>query len=343
MKRSNTEMGGGEDAGGGGNNRINKSSSSSSSTSISTILLRPLLVGCLTYLDSESIRQVCLLSKEFLDIVQHDPGMENNRVVPLLFVSSSKEQDAGRIERLLNKLVDQNQNRVHHIRAVKVINREKFLHDGDRTELGNTLTITLRQRFAGVVALDLSSPTKTNFSNYGFLMTLRKMLPNLRELDLSNTNIQAHQLGAFAKECSQLEKITYNNNLCRLSIMPLRGEVLSPAKNLLEIHMDCSTFPYQHAFFFKRLSDLTNVDYSNFYLFQKCNKRLERVSFKSAKYQNTFEWMTFDAIPQNVLIKFVRNTPTLKWFCSDLTHENIAMLRSERHQQEGFSEIKFVQ
>ena len=112
MKRSNTEMGGGdEDEGeGGGNNRINKKSSSS--TSNRSILVRPLFVECLTYLDPESIRQVCLLSTEFLDIVQNDPGMDNNRVIPLLQISSS------------------NQNRVQHSRAVKVINVYKIRFGG---------------------------------------------------------------------------------------------------------------------------------------------------------------------------------------------------------------------
>ena len=38
------------------------------------------------------------------------------------------------------------------------------------------------------------------------------MLPNLREINLSNTDIQSYQLEAFAKECSRLEKITYNHS-----------------------------------------------------------------------------------------------------------------------------------
>ena len=36
-------------------------------------------------------------------------------------------------------------------------------------------------------------------------------------------------------------------------------------------------------------------------------------------------------IPQNALIKFVRNAPSsLRWFRSDLSQENIAMLKKER-------------
>jgi hypothetical protein len=35
-------------------------------------------------------------------------------------------------------------------------------------------------------------------------------------------------------------------------------------------------------------------------------------------------------MPQRALIKFARRTPTLKWFKSDLTPENVALLRAER-------------
>jgi hypothetical protein len=31
-----------------------------------------------------------------------------------------------------------------------------------------------------------------------------------------------------------------------------------------------------------------------------------------------------------VLIRFVRNAPNLRWFRSDLTPENVAMLKAER-------------
>ena len=70
---------------------------------------------------------------------------------------------------------------------------------------------------------------------------------------------------------------------------------------------------------------------------------LERVSLRSSKFLvmtlNGSEWMvkTIVAIPQNALIKYIRNAPTtLRWFRSDLTTENIQMLHHER------PEIEFV-
>ena len=43
-----------------------------------------------------------------------------------------------------------------------------------------------------------------------------------------------------------------------------------------------------------------------------------------------------ERIPQDILIKFVRNSPSLQWLRSNLTQENMTMLRTER------PEIEFV-
>lgn len=58
------------------------------------------------------------------------------------------------------------------------------------------------------------------------------------------------------------------------------------------------------------------------------NPGLERVSVVGVTTHNGEN----DSRPlkQSTLIKFVRNTPTLTWLRSDLTDENIAMLRKER-------------
>jgi hypothetical protein len=60
---------------------------------------------------------------------------------------------------------------------------------------------------------------------------------------------------------------------------------------------------------------------------------LERVTLKHAKYleyngHNSDDF--WKALPQEALIKFVRQTPKLCCFCSDLIHENIAILKEER-------------
>jgi hypothetical protein len=55
---------------------------------------------------------------------------------------------------------------------------------------------------------------------------------------------------------------------------------------------------------------------------------LERVTLKHAVYRSrTINWTE---LPQEALMKFVRHTPKLRWFCSDLTQDNIAILKEER-------------
>ena len=81
--------------------------------------------------------------------------------------------------------VDTTSNRAHHIRVVKVINVHKFgvfsNHYGDRNA-STRLTERLRQRFTGVVALDLSSPTKMKSTDYTLSMTLKKCYRNYGKL-----------------------------------------------------------------------------------------------------------------------------------------------------------------
>ena len=312
-----------------------------------------ILIHIMSYADPETIRMLCCVSQQFYDLITHNPGMEQNRVIPLLQISPSEEKgDAGRLERLLKQLV-QNQNRVHHIREVKVMgDGYNFLYKNEIDSDRDRLIETLRQRFTGVVALDLSSPTITSFpyANDYFLWVLKKMLPNLQEINLSNLDLQSYQLENVFKTCSRLEKITCNHNSDQLVCHPqtyMDGKDMSPAKNLTELYMDGSQF-FAWGALLKKLSDLENDKYSDIFLFHKCGKGLERVSIKNAKYKIAVRCRTtsrlvweIENFPQNVLIKFVRNTPTLKWLRSDLTQDNIEMLRSEQEQR--FSKIKFVQ
>lgn len=61
---------------------------------------------------------------------------------------------------------------------------------------------------------------------------------------------------------------------------------------------------------------------------------LERVTLGRAqyldRYDREFVYDHYEPLPQEALIKFVRYTPSLRWLCSDLTAENIAMLKKER-------------
>ena len=104
--------------------------------------------------------------------------------------------------------------------------------------------------------------------------------------------------------------------------------------NLNEIYMDDSVLMMDAADQRHEYSDLENDKHSNIFLFYQCSTKLERVSIRNAKwYVYNDDGFRGDptVIPQNALIKFVRNAPTsLRWFRSDLTEANMTILRSER-------------
>ena len=124
---------------------------------------RPCLVDCLSYLDSESIRQFCLLSKECRSVIHDDPGMAKTsrlmtqprpclvrclsyldpdsirqthkalgmatRWTKLLEIRPSSKDDntndVGRLDRLVNQLYHQ-RNELQLIQEIQIIDPHKF-------------------------------------------------------------------------------------------------------------------------------------------------------------------------------------------------------------------------
>ena len=94
------------------------------------------------------------------------------------------------------------------------------------------------------------------------------------------------------------------------------------ATNLREIMMDGAVFT-------GIILDLEN--HPSIYLFCRWKSQVvERISIRHAKY--TFGLRTIHRIfPQHALIEYIRNAPpSLRWFRSDLSNDNIEMLRLER-------------
>jgi hypothetical protein len=85
------------------------------------------------------------------------------------------------------------------------------------------------------------------------------------------------------------------------------------------------------------ITDLFNDDdevlrgESSSYIFHRYVDELERVSLRNAKYYVYGDRVAnAKDIPQRGLIKFVRRATHLRWFRSDLSPENVAMLQRER-------------
>ena len=123
-------------------------------------------------------------------------------------------------------------------------------------------------------------------------------------------------------------------------------------EHIKEIYMDDSNFYSLNSAYYYYYSDLlleqqqgrssssssnnnnNPTSSKNYFLFQWC-KSLERVSIRNAKAD-------YRVVPQNALIKFVRNAPpSMRWFRSDLTEENMAMLRLDWNDRKLSYRIDF--
>ena len=271
-----------------------------------------ILLNILSYADPETLRLVCLVSKQFLDIVRNAPGMEN-KWIPLLQISpSANKEDAGRTERSLHQLY-KHREKLQHYHAVRIIDVHKFTARTWWNFIYNSKIFQLN----GVVSLDMSLPTMVRYSDHSLPYPLALILPNLRELNVSSTRIYSSDLHKFTRQCSQLETITCNN-ITGSSLISLTGFSMRPAQNLKKIIMDDGVFYVTGADQFDALSDMEDDVHSKTFIFHKCDSNvLERVSIRNARYQwyDNGSWTETIIIPQNALVKFVRNAPqSLRWF-----------------------------
>jgi hypothetical protein len=174
-----------------------------------------------------------------------------------------------------------------------------------------------------ILSLDLysSSPPSHVVNNY-LPFFLSKILPNLSEIDLSSISLYMSVLRKFFQTI--LGKVTWNNINTNYSVVELDGCDMVFSNNLKEIHMDDSIF---YSIYSKEMSNLANSAFNNHFIFHRCCKTLERVSIRNARRHTSAEPTI---ISQNALFKFFRNAPSLRWFRSDLSQENMNMLRLER-------------
>ena len=91
------------------------------------------------------------------------------------------------------------------------------------------------------------------------------------------------------------------------------------------LFVDDSVFCYYNN---EKLLDLNN--HQDTFLFHKCCKVLEQLSIHKPKNKNIYK-SNINIVTQDAFIKFVLNaTTTLKWFQSDLTKENMDILKLEQ-------------
>jgi hypothetical protein len=150
-------------------------------------------------------------------------------------------------------------------------------------------------------------------------------MPFLSEIDLSNASVTESALRRVAHACPVLQTLTWNNSRTSTHIS---GECLSKCSRLKGLYMDNSIFYCNFVEFTVMQIEELGVDYCILY---DCKRELQRVSLKNARYRCSFFQSVVppQALPQMALVKFVLQTPSLRWFRSDLSPENVAVLQAE--------------
>ena len=170
-------------------------------------------------------------------------------------------------------------------------------------------------------------PSRNNVMAFSF------MLPNLEEIDLSYARVPGNILLRACRHCSKLRRIEWNGSRREIDI---QGASISLYSKTEELYLDNSVL-YTLGASARELHSAERGDQNglNLYMFCLCSC-LERLSIKNVTWFDEHNRAEEGPISQEMLIKMVRHHPTLRWLRSDLTEENIAMLKQER------PEITFV-
>lgn len=203
----------------------------------------------------------------------------------------------------------------------------------------------------GVSSLDISVVNLKSDPDCDVLRGIALMCPNLKELDLSGLpdlgmRVSSGDL-AFCELCPNLEKLTWDEASLATRgkhrpTLDLKGTCFRKATNLKELYLEESVLLGANTLF--SLDDNLVKDFNaivssseettpseeqqeDMVLLCECNAGLTRLDVKGVKYSVLGRCLP---LPQHTLLKLVRCSPSLKWFRSDLSTENIAILQKER-------------
>jgi hypothetical protein len=288
------------------------------------------IVEIISYLDQDSLMNLSLVSKQSHTIICNEPGIKN-KIIPVFEVAGlsapvlyqmlrrhfSDEETAEKLQRY----------QIMRFDGVVEGDLSGFYDDGLELIMGrnvkmNSITsLQFSSRLSGLVE-------RTHVCLFPYAH-IADVLPKLCEIDFSNIRLDKGVLQKFSMMCPLLKKVTYSNRIDIRFVgggYDFSGYEMRLSNNLKEINMDGSWLGYNVGNYRDtRIFDLDN--HQEIFIFRYCCKSLERVSIRDTT-RNDY---TNECISQNAFIKFVRNAPkSLRWFRSDLTPGNMAMLRIER-------------
>ena len=302
-------------------------------------VLKSPTISPFSFLDWKSILIVSTLNKQNRAIVR-GPGFED-LFRPPLFLSASKERgnNHGRSVQLLQQLY-QNRDKLQKCVDVTLTDFNKFL-DGDFPDRWDLLN---NFRLEGVESLTLSSnsPLTDKQCNMELLYCFQFIMPNIQNITVIDADVGSEYLKFFLGQGRQwhlLSKITWRG-IGMSDHVTIYGSDFW-LEHLREMDMDDSCFEMHlrrarrerwlgGSVFPSTPAAAAVVVRPSPCIFHRFSKQLERFSIRNATCFADDDTKRTIPISQQELIRFVRNAPSLKWFRSDLTLDNIAMLKQER-------------
>ena len=281
-----------------------------------------------------------------------------NRLIRVIHIHATKqasytrEEDTTRTQRLLQDGWRVDQDQLQQYDLIKLYNvhiRRDLRGSAELERLAESWASHHGNRvLAGIRVLDISSPPSEPIINYCAPLPrcLTFLLPNLRAVDFSYTSMCTYILIVLSRSCPLLEHIQWNhcNNEGTTTLktttycLDAGGDQMEDILNLHTIEMDDCVFKFDWHDKQEDMMDLKNRP--GHHLFYKCCANFRRVSIRNMDMHiHTIETdddgtrhsvYSQERIPQDGLIKFVRNSPSLEWLRSNLSQENTKMLRAER-------------
>jgi hypothetical protein len=237
--------------------------------------------------------------------------------------SSREEDDVDHVRRLVEGLAQ----KCSFGRSVPTL---KIVWANPKKGLSETSVERFQKNFVarGITSLILpaTNPPETAALAAKALVPL---LPDLGHLDCS---YEAHS-GRKDRWNPALDGVARHRRFRSLAWRGMRlaldGHELNKFKGVTRVDLDYAVLRYQ-----KRRDKREDGDGDgDARIFHRCRLPLERVSARSLRYRRDVtrcQRSKSKAVTQRDLIEFVRSTPSLRWFRSDLTPENVAALRRER-------------
>jgi hypothetical protein len=283
-------------------------------------------VRILGYLSPADLAETCMVSAQFRRDSFHESlpavGREATLALSSDWGTRRRNRDEGHLRRLVSGLARRS-SFGRSITALKVVLTEPT---------GDLSKTVVRQSRQDVVAPGITRLHLSNFDGISMLHATRALLPLLPDL----RHLEYSKEGAFLpsqRDFHPLEGVAhvFRQLTHRGGKFKAIGTHLNRFENVSDLCLDDSVLYFWQQY--PASSVLTDADHPR-YIFDGCRLSLRRVSFRNLRYHgdesNYAPRPHYPPVPQTGLIKFVRRTPTLKWFRSDLSPENVAALRRER-------------